>query len=140
MGTVGDFIQRSPKRKMAGGDMWLMPPWADTPEASNGHSTCTLVANSASFIPRDQDLRTCNPYFCETPSVPDLKQVGVHLYSHAGAGNKRLSSSDKGATWQGIRGPKDSQMCYPTKFHVLGHRVLVGANVRSTPPSSKPAA
>ncbi|WP_229491549.1 hypothetical protein [Massilia sp. HP4] len=126
MGPIGDFIQRSPKLKMVGGDMWLMQPWADTPEASNGHSTCTLVANTASFIPRDQDLKTCNPYFCETLSMQDLKQAGNRLYSNAGAGNNLLTSNDKGNTWQVIRGSKDSQMCYPTKFHVIGDRVLVG--------------
>ena len=126
MGPIGDFIQRSPKLKMVGGDMWLMQPWADTPEASSGHSTCTLVANTASFIPRDQDLRTCNQYFCETLSMQDLKQAGNRLYSNAGAGNNLLTSNDKGNTWQVIRGSKDSQMCYPTKFHVVGDRVLVG--------------
>ena len=126
MGPIGDFIQRSPKLKIVGGDMWLMQPWADTPEASNGHSTCTLAPASASFVPRDQDLRTCNPYFCETLSMQDLKQAGSRLYSNAGAGNNLLTSIDKGATWQVIRGSKDSQMCYPTKFHVIGDRVLVG--------------
>lgn len=126
MGPIGDFIQRSPKLKMVGGDMWLMQPWADTPDASDGHSTCTLVANSASFIPRDQDLRTCNPYFCETLSMQDLKLANNRLYSNAGAGNNLLTSKDKGNTWQVMRGSKDSQMCYPTKFHVLGERVLVG--------------
>jgi len=126
MGPIGDFIQRSPKLKMVGGDMWLMQPWADTPEASNGHSTCSLVANTASFIPRDQDLKTCNPYFCETLSMQDLKQAGNRLYSNAGAGNNLLTSNDKGNTWQVIRGSKDSQMCYPSKFHVIGDRVLVG--------------
>ena len=126
MGPVGDFIMRSPKLKMVDGDMWLMQPWADTPEASNGHSTCTLVANTASFVPRDGDLRTCNPYFCETLSMQDLKGANNRLYSNAGAGNNLLTSRDKGATWQVIRGSKDSQMCYPTKFHVLGDRVLVG--------------
>ena len=126
MGPIGDFIQRSPKLKMVGSDMWLMQPWADTPEASSGHSTCSLVANSASFIPRDHDLKTCNPYFCETLSMQDLKQAGTRLYSNAGAGNNLLTSNDKGNTWQVIRGSKDSQMCYPTKFHVIGDRVLVG--------------
>lgn len=126
MGPIGDFIGRSPKLKMVGGDMWLMQPWADTPEASDGHSTCTLAANTASFIPRDQDLRTCNPYFCETLSMQDLKQAGDRLYSNAGGGNNLLTSKDKGNTWQVIRGSKDSQMCYPTKFHVIGDRVLVG--------------
>jgi len=126
MAPVGDFIMRSPKLKMVGGDMWLMQPWADTPDASSDHSTCTLVANTASFIPRDQDLRTCNPYFCETLSMQDLKQSGDRLYSNAGAGNNLLTSKDKGNTWQVIRGSKDSQMCYPSKFHVLGDRVLVG--------------
>jgi hypothetical protein len=126
MGPVGDFIMRSPKLKMVGGDMWLMQPWADTLDASNGHSTCTLVANSASFVPRDGDLRTCNPYFCETLSMQDIKQAGGRLYSNAGAGNNLLTSKDKGDTWQVIRGSKDSQMCYPSKFHVLGDRVLVG--------------
>lgn len=126
MGPIGDFIQRSPKLKMVGGDMWLMQPWADTPDASDGHSTCTLVANTASFIPRDQALRTCNPYFCETLSMQDLKLANNRLYSNAGAGNNLLTSKDKGNTWQVIRGSKDSQMCYPSKFHVLDDRVLVG--------------
>jgi len=126
MAPVGDFIVRWPKLKMVGGDMWLMQPWADTPDASGEHSTCTLVANSASFIPRDQDLRTCNQYFCETLSMQDIKQAGNRLYSNAGAGNNLLTSNDKGNTWQVIRGSKDSQMCYPSKFHVIGDRVLVG--------------
>lgn len=126
MGPIGDFIQRSPKLKVVDGAMWLMQPWADTPEASDGHSTCSLPANSASFIPRDQDLRTCNPYFCETLSMQDLKSANNRLYSNAGAGNNLLTSKDKGNTWQVIRGSKDSQMCYPTKFHVMGERVLVG--------------
>ena len=126
MGPIGDFIQRSPKLKMVGGDMWLMQPWADLPETSNEHSTCTLVASSASFIPRDQDLRACNPYFCETLSMQDIKQFGTRLYSNAGAGINLLTSNDKGHTWQVMRGSKDSQMCYPSKFHVIGERVLVG--------------
>ena len=126
MGPIGDFIQRSPKLKMVGGDMWLMQPWADTPEASDGHSTCSLAPNGAMFVARDQDLRTCNPYFCETLSMQDLKLANNRLYSNAGAGNNLLTSKDKGTTWQVIRGSKDSQMCYPTKFHVLGERVLVG--------------
>jgi len=126
MGPVGDFIMRSPKLKMVEGDMWLMQPWADTPEASDGHSTCTLVANTASFMPRDGDLRSCNPYYCETLSMQDLKGANNRLYSNAGAGNNLLTSKDKGATWQVIRGSKESQMCYPSKFHVLGDRVLVG--------------
>jgi len=126
MGPVGDFIMRSPKLKMVDGDMWLMQPWADTPEASDGHSTCTLVANTASFMPRDGDLRSCNPYYCETLSMQDLKGANNRLYSNAGAGNNLLTSKDKGATWQVIRGSKESQMCYPSKFHVLGDRVLVG--------------
>ena len=126
MGPIGDFILRSPKLKLVGGDIWLMQPWADTPEASDGHSTCTLAPDTASFAPRDQDLRTCNPYFCETLSMQDLKLANNRLYSNAGAGNNLLTSKDKGNTWQVIRGSKDSQMCYPTKFHVMGDRVLVG--------------
>jgi photosystem II stability/assembly factor-like uncharacterized protein len=126
MGPAGDFIMRSPKLKMVGGDMWLMQPWADTPQSSGDRSTCTLVANSASFIPRDQDLHSCNPYFCETLSMQDIKQAGKRLYSNAGGGSNLLTSKDNGNTWQVIRGRKESQLCYPTKFHVIGDRVLVG--------------
>ena len=126
MAPIGDFIGRSPKIKLVGQDVWLMQPWADTPETSNEHSTCSLGPAAISFTPRDQDLRTCNDYFCETLSMQDLKLAGNRLYSNAGGGNNLLTSIDNGTTWQVIRGSKDSQMCYATKFHVLGDRVLVG--------------
>lgn len=126
MAPIGDFIQRSPKIKLVGTDVWLMQPWADTLDASNDHSTCSLSPNTASFVPRDQDLRTCNPYFCETLSMQDMKLVGNRLYSNPGGGNNLFTSKDGGATWQVMRGSKDSQMCYATKFHVIGDRVLVG--------------
>ena len=126
MAPIGDFIMRSPKIKLVGQDVWLMQPWADTPEASNDHSTCSLAPNTASFVPRDQDLRSCNPYFCETLSMQDLKMAGNRLYSNPGGGNNLFTSKDGGATWQVIRGMKESQMCYATKFHVIGDRVLVG--------------
>lgn len=126
MAPVGDFIMRSPKIKLVAQDVWLMQPWTDTPETSNEHSTCSLGQTAVSFAPRDQDLHTCNAYFCETLSMQDLKLAGKRLYSNAGGGNNLLTSSDGGTTWQVIRGSKDSQMCYATKFHVLGDRVLVG--------------
>ena len=126
MAPIGDFIRRSPKIKLVGQDVWLMQPWADTPATSNEHSTCSLSPAAVSFAPRDQDLRTCNDDFCETLSMQDLKLAGNRLYSNAGGGNNLLTSGDDGATWQVIRGSKDSQMCYATKFHVLGDRVLVG--------------
>jgi len=126
MAPIGDFIGRSPKIKLVGQDVWLMQPWADTPETSSEHSTCSLGPAAISFTPRDQDLRTCNDYFCETLSMQDLKLAGIRLYSNAGGGNNLLTSIDNGTTWQVIRGSKDSQMCYATKFHVLGDRLLVG--------------
>lgn len=126
MGPQGDFVMRSPKLKMVGGDMWLMQPWADTPEAAGEHSTCTLDPKSGSFVPRDQDLRTCNEYFCETLSIHDIKLHGARLYSNAGGGTNLLTSKDRGDTWQVVRGSKDSQMCYAGKFHFIGERVLVG--------------
>jgi hypothetical protein len=126
MGKQGDFIVRAPTLKMVGGDMWLMQPWADTPEATGEHATCSLVAHSASFVPRDQDLRSCNDYFCETLSVQDIKINGKRLYSNPGAGLNLFTSIDSGNTWQVIRGQKASMMCTPTKFQVIGERVLVG--------------
>lgn len=126
MKPVGDFIMRSPKIKMVGQDVWLMQPFADTPETSDEHTTCSLSPDAMSFVPRDQDLRNCNPYFCETLSMQDMKLAGNRLYSNAGGGNNLLTSKDGGTTWQVIRGSKDSQMCYASKFHVIGDRVLVG--------------
>jgi hypothetical protein len=130
MKPVGDFIMRSPKIKLVGQDVWLMQPFADTPETSDEHTTCSLTPASSlaasSFVPRDQDLRSCNPYFCETLSMQDMKLAGNRLYSNAGGGNNLLTSKDGGSTWQVMRGSKESQMCYATKFHVLGDRVLVG--------------
>lgn len=126
MGPQGDFIMRSPKLKMVGENMWLMQPWADTPEAAGEASTCTLMASSASFVPRDQDLKTCNPYFCETLSIYDMKLHGARLYSNAGGGGNLMTSKDGGNSWQVVRGEKASMMCYAGKFHLIGDRVLVG--------------
>jgi len=130
MAPIGDFIQRAPKIKLVGQDVWLMQPWADTPATVGEHTTCSLSPatspSTASFVPRDQDLRSCNQYFCETLSMQDIKLAGNRLYSNAGGGNNLFTSKDGGTTWQVIRGSKDSQMCYATKFHVIGERLLVG--------------
>ena len=126
MGKQGDFIVRAPKLKMVGDDMWLMQPWADLPESKNESSTCTLMASSSSFVPRDQDLRVCTGGFCETLSMQDVKLHGKRLYSNPGAGVNLFTSNNGGTTWTVIRGQKASMVCTPTKFHVLGDRVLVG--------------
>ncbi|MDY0960955.1 hypothetical protein [Massilia sp. CFBP9026] len=126
MGKQGDFIVRAPKLKMVGDDMWLMQPWADLPESKNESSTCTLMASSNSFVPRDQDLRVCTGGFCETLSMQDVKLHGKRLYSNPGAGVNLFTSNNGGNTWTVMRGQKASMVCTPTKFHVLGDRVLVG--------------
>jgi len=126
MGKQGDFIVRAPKLKMVGQDMWLMQPWADAPESKNESSTCTLLASSGSFVPRDHDLRVCTGGFCETLSMQDIKLHGQRLYSNPGAGLNLFTSANGGNTWSVIRGQKASMVCTPTKFHVLGDRVLVG--------------
>ena len=126
MAPQGDFIMRSPRIKMVGENMWLMQPWYDAPDTRNEPSTCTLLASSASFIPRDQDLKVCNEYFCETLSMQDIKLHNGRLYSNAGGGSNLLSSKDNGATWQVVRGSKESMMCYSSKFHFIGDRVFVG--------------
>ena len=126
MGKQGDFIVRAPKLKMVGQDMWLMQPWADVPESKNESSTCTLAASSNSFVPRDQDLRVCTGSFCETLSMQDIKLHGQRLYSNPGAGLNLFTSANGGNTWSVIRGQKASMVCTPTKFHVIGDRVLVG--------------
>jgi len=126
MGKQGDFIVRAPKLKMVGQDLWLMQPWADTAESKNESATCTLLASSGGFIPRDQDLRVCTGNFCETLSVQDIKQHGQRLYSNPGAGLNLFTSANGGNTWSVIRGQKASMVCTPTKFHVIGERVLVG--------------
>lgn len=126
MGKQGDFIVRAPTLKMAGDDMWLVQPWADTPAASAEHSTCSLIAGSATFVARDQDLRNCVGSYCETLSIQDIKRSGNRLYSNAGAGVNLFTSLDNGNTWKVIRGQKAAMLCTPTKFHVTGNRVLVG--------------
>lgn len=126
MAAQGDFIMRSPRIKMVGENMWLMQPWYDAPDTMDEPSTCTLLASSASFIPRDQDLKVCNEYFCETLSIQDIKLHNGRLYSNAGGGSNLLSSKDNGATWQVVRGAKESMMCYSSKFHFIGDRVFVG--------------
>lgn len=126
MGKQGDFIVRAPKLKMVGQDLWLMQPWADLPESQNESATCTLMASSGSFVPRDQDLRVCTGGFCETLSIQDIKLHGQRLYSNPGAGLNLFTSANGGNTWSVIRGQKASMVCTPTKFHVLGDRVLVG--------------
>ena len=126
MGKQGDFIVRAPKLKVVNDDLWLMQPWADTPESKNESSTCTLLSNSGSFVPRDQDLRVCTGGFCETLSMQDIKLHGKRLYSNPGAGLNLFTSNNGGYTWSVIRGQKASMICTPTKFHVLGERVLVG--------------
>jgi hypothetical protein len=126
MAPQGDFIMRSPRIKMVGENMWLMQPWYDAPDTMNEPSTCTLLASSASFIPRDQDLKVCNEYYCETLSMQDIKLHNGRLYSNAGGGSNLLTSKDNGATWQVVRGSKESMMCYSSKFHFIGERVFVG--------------
>lgn len=126
MAPQGDFIMRSPRIKMVGENMWLMQPWYDAPDTMNEPSTCTLMASTASFIPRDQDLKVCNEYFCETLSMQDIKLHNGRLYSNAGGGNNLLTSKDSGATWQVVRGAKESMMCYSSKFHFIGDRLFVG--------------
>ena len=126
MGKQGDFIVRAPKLKMVGDDMWLMQPWADVPSASAEHAACTLVAGTSTFVPRDQDLRVCTGSFCEMLAPQDIKIAGKRLYSNPGAGVNLFTSSDAGNTWKVIRGQKASMICTPTKFHVIGDRVLVG--------------
>ena len=129
MAARGDFIMRSPRLKMADGDLWLMQPWYDAPDTSAEHSACTLaanIANPASFAPRDRDLLTCNEYFCETLTMYDIKEQNGRLYANAGGGSNLFTSKDKGATWQVVLGQKASMMCYASKFHVFKDRVLVG--------------
>lgn len=126
MAARGDFIMRSPRLKMAGGDLWLMQPWYDAPETAGEHSACTLDASTASFVPRDRDLQTCNAYFCETLTMYDIKQQNGRLYANAGGGSNLFTSNDKGATWQVVLGQKASMMCYASKFHVFKDRVMVG--------------
>ena len=125
IGTQGNFIVRAPKLKVVGQDMWLMQHWADLPESKDEHSTCTLGANNA-FVARDQDLRVCTGSFCETLSIQDIKQHGNRLYSNPGAGLNLFTSNNGGNTWTVIRGQKASMVCTPTKFHVIGNKVLVG--------------
>ena len=126
MAVHGDLMLRSPRLKMVGENMWLMQPWYDAPQSAADPSVCTLMASTASFIPRDQDLKVCNEYFCETLSTQDIKQHGSRLYSNAGGGGNLLTSKDSGATWQVVRGAKESMMCYSAKFHFIGDRLLVG--------------
>jgi len=126
MAPHGDFIVRSPRIKMVGENMWLMQPWYGAPGTENDPSTCTLMASSASFIPRDQDLKVCNEYYCETLSMQDIKLHHNRLYSNAGGGSNLLTSKDGGATWQVVRGSKESMMCYSAKFHFIGERLFVG--------------
>lgn len=126
MGVQGSFIVRAPRLKMVGDDMWLMQPWADVPASSNEHAACTLMASTSNFVPRDQDLRVCTGSFCETLAPQDIKINGKRLYSNPGAGVNLFTSGDNGNTWQVVRGQKASMICTPTKFHVVGDRVLVG--------------
>ena len=126
LGRQGDFMVRAPKLKMIGDDMWLMQPWSDLPEAKDEHWNCTLIASTGTFVRRDQGLRVCTGNVCETLAIEDIKQHGRRLYSNAGGGANLFTSDDGGNTWTLVRGYNGKAFCDPSKFHVIGERVLMG--------------
>jgi hypothetical protein len=127
LGPHSDVVpRRSPSLKQLGDTLWLFQPWYESSNSANEHVLCELGPQETGFTPRDQALNACNPYYCTTLWMTDLKLVGNRLFTNAGADLNVFVSDDKAAKWRVLLGKFDSMTCTHSAFDIVGNRLLVG--------------